>query len=123
MPQLTDPSAIRTLLETGRRWSVYALGDLSPEQFPHCAWFREAGDAPALVLLYRGFTPPVLFTLGPPAAVPALLAEMGGLPALFLHVRPEVVPFLEDHYRSRTPARCGAWSSNRHSSGRPEPKA
>jgi ribosomal protein S18 acetylase RimI-like enzyme len=99
MPPLTDVSAIRTLLETDRPWSVYPLGDLSPELFGHCAWFGALGDRPALILLYRAFTPPVLFALGDPAAVGPLLAEVGDVPELYLHIRPEIVPLLETSYR------------------------
>ena len=103
MPPLTDRTTIRKLLDTDRPWAVYALGDLSPELFAHCTWFSPAGEAPALALLYSGFTPPVLFTLGKPTALPALLADIGDVPELYLHVRHEVVPLLEPCYRVSDP--------------------
>jgi hypothetical protein len=99
MPPITDPSAIRTLLELDRSWSVYALGDLSPSFFAHCRWFRAPDDRPALALLYEGYTPPVLFALGEASGLRAVLAEVGDVPQLYLHVRPEVVPLLEGRYR------------------------
>ena len=99
MPALSDLSDVRTLLETDRPWAVYALGDLTPERFAQCSWFHAPDDPPALLLLYRAFTPPVLFTLGAPAAVAGLLDEIAAEPELSLHVRPEVVPLLRRRYR------------------------
>src|SRR5690348_16435776 len=78
-------------------WSVYALGDLAPGFFERCSW--HATESPALALLYCGFTPPVLFTLGQPAAIAMLLDELAGEPAFYLHVRPEIVPVLAANYR------------------------
>jgi GNAT superfamily N-acetyltransferase len=101
MPAIDDIAEIRALLETDRPWSVYALGDLSPKHAAFCTWLRSARAAPALALLYRGFTPPVLFTLGAVAAVAELLHELEGEPAMHLHVRPEVVPLLEARYQVR----------------------
>jgi GNAT superfamily N-acetyltransferase len=99
MPALTDPGAIRALLETDRRWAVYALGDLAPGFFEHCRWLRPPGGEPALALLYGSFTPVVLFTLGTPEALAPLLDEINTEPALSLSVRPEIVPLLETRYR------------------------
>jgi GNAT superfamily N-acetyltransferase len=103
MPPLTDRAVIRGLLNADRPWAVYALGDLAPALFARCAWFSLREEMSALVLLYRGFTPPVLFTLGEPAVLPALLAEIGDVPQMYLHVRPEVVPLLETRYRVADP--------------------
>src|SRR5258708_6534207 len=64
MPPISAPAAIRAILHTDPTWSVYALGDLAPHLFARAAWFRSADTPPTLVLLYRGFDPPVLFALG-----------------------------------------------------------
>jgi GNAT superfamily N-acetyltransferase len=101
MPRLTDPSAIRVLLETDRPWAVYALGDLSPSLFARSEWFHAPGPAPALVLLFRGFDIPVLFALGEPRAVLPLLDEIAAEPQFYLHVRPDLVPLLESRYEVR----------------------
>jgi GNAT superfamily N-acetyltransferase len=98
MAQLRDRAAIRALLSTDRPWSVYALGDLAPEFFEQCAWFQSDTQPPALALLFRGFSVPILFTLGPAAAVAALLKEIAVEPSLYLHVRPEIVPVLQTRY-------------------------
>lgn len=98
MPPLHDPATIRTLLESDRPWTVYALGDLAPAYFPHCRWFRSATNPAALLMLYQAFTPAVLFALGPPAQVAPLLDEIDPTLPLHLHVRPEIVPLLEPRY-------------------------
>src|SRR5215467_15229054 len=63
---LSDASTIRNLLETDRPWSAYPLGDLAPGLFEQGSWYCPSAGDQALVLLFRGFTPPVLFTLGSP---------------------------------------------------------
>jgi GNAT superfamily N-acetyltransferase len=104
MPPLTDPAAVRAVLETDRPWAVYALGDLAPQHFRHCSWFRAAGEPPALVLLYRAFATPVLFALGRPQDVRPLLGELGDVPEMFLHVRPEILSLLAADYVIRNEA-------------------
>jgi ribosomal protein S18 acetylase RimI-like enzyme len=99
MPRFTDRDEIRALLETDRRWAVYALGDLAPGLFERCEWYGLLGGEPALALLFRGFETPVLFTLGAPAAVRAILEELPVEPRLYLMVRPEIVPLLKTRFR------------------------
>jgi len=99
MPRLTDKAEIRALLETDRPWAAYALGDLCPGFFEHTEWFRAPGGAPALALLYRAFGTPVLFTLGDPEALRALLEEMRGEPQFYLSIRPEVLPLVRPHWQ------------------------
>src|ERR1700694_4303607 len=99
MPEITDRAAIRGLLERDRAWSVYALGDLEPGYFEHCSWFHTGSSA--LALLYRAFTTAVLFTMGEPEEMTRLLDEIGNQPALYLQVRPEVVPLVAARYRLR----------------------
>jgi RimJ/RimL family protein N-acetyltransferase len=101
MPRLLDPPAIRALLQTDRRWAVYALGDLAPGLFEKSEWYRPATAAPALALLYRGFGVPVLFALGAPEDVRPILEEFATEPQMHLHVRPEVVPLLRPRYEVR----------------------
>jgi ribosomal protein S18 acetylase RimI-like enzyme len=98
MPRITDPTAIRALLETDRSWSTYALGDLDPDQFPHCEWRATTGEQPALLLLYRRFGTPVLFTLGPAAEVRRLLEEIADEPRFYLSIRPEILPLVKERY-------------------------
>jgi hypothetical protein len=88
MPALRDPAAIRSILLTEPAWSVYALGDLAPGLLERSEWFQPPGGAPALALVYRGFSTPVLFAIGEPSALAAVLDELTGEPALYLHLRP-----------------------------------
>jgi ribosomal protein S18 acetylase RimI-like enzyme len=99
MPPLHDPAAIRGLLQRDRPWAVYPLGDLAPGFFEHCRWSRTDGEPAALVMLYQAFSPAVLFALGAPERVAALLDELDPARPLYLHVRPEIVPLLEARYR------------------------
>jgi predicted GNAT family acetyltransferase len=77
---------------------VYALGDLAQQGFQDCTWYCDAGGAPALVLLNRAFVPGVLFTLGEPKTVGALLGEMDHASQMYLHIRPEILPLVEERY-------------------------
>ena len=98
MPRLTDPAAVRRILQTDSRWAVYALGDLAPHRFAHSTWLHVPGDEPALVLLYREFSTPVLVAVGRPAAVRPLLDEVHE-ESMFLHVQPGIVDLLRPRYR------------------------
>lgn len=99
MSALRDPAVIRSILLTDPAWSVYALGDLAPGFFERCEWFQPAGGAPALALLYRGFATPVLFAIGEPSALAPLLDELTGEPALYLQLRPEIVPLVAERFQ------------------------
>jgi ribosomal protein S18 acetylase RimI-like enzyme len=97
MLRLTDPAAVRCLLETDRVWSVYALGDLATRRWPHGTWLAAPDGPPALVLLYREFGTPVLLAVGAAEAVRPLLDEIDE-PHLYLHVRPEILDLLRPRY-------------------------
>jgi ribosomal protein S18 acetylase RimI-like enzyme len=89
LSRITNLTRVRAILESDRPWAAYALGDLSPGLVEHAEWFATDDDS-ALLLLYRGFDPPVLFTLGQPDRVDQLLDEIEA-PALSLQVRPEIL--------------------------------
>jgi GNAT superfamily N-acetyltransferase len=91
---ITDQTQIRAVLETDRSWAVYALGDLSPGFFEHCEW-RCTPDA--LLLLYRAFEIPVLFTLGSPADIRSLLDTIDE-ERLYLSIHPDVLPLVKARY-------------------------
>ncbi len=81
-----DLDVVRTVLETDRVWSAFALADLGPQHCAFCDW-HVAPDAPALILVYRGFRPPLLFALGNPATVAPLLDAIAGEPVFYVSVR------------------------------------
>ena len=99
MPPATLAQVI-ACLDRDREWAAYAIGDLSPAAAPHCSWFVSAPEPSALVLLYRGFTPPILFALGDPDLLRPLVAELDA-PVVSLQIRPDALPAVAATY---TPA-------------------
>ncbi len=99
MPTTTDRSAIRAILSNDRQWSAYALGDLSPDFFEQCEWHVPAGANDALVMIFRGLEPPILFTYGDVPSIQRLLEEIEDLPTVSLHVRPDVVGIVRARYQ------------------------
>ena len=97
MPLTTDLRRIRTALDRDRTWSAYAIGDLDPERLPYCSWYAPAADTDTLVLLYRGFMPPILFAIGDPALFSQVFGELDA-PTVSLHVLPEAVDALPPAY-------------------------
>jgi len=97
MPLTTDLRRIRAALDRDRTWSAYAIGDLAPERLPYCSWHAPDGDSDTLVLLYRAFTPPILFATGDPAQLSPVFTELDA-PAISLHMRPEAVDALQPAY-------------------------
>jgi hypothetical protein len=68
-----DLSLIRSLLEQDRVWGAYALADLEPPFSTKTSWL--VGDR-ALVMVYAGLAPSLLFAHGEPREVAELLAEI-----------------------------------------------
>lgn len=101
MPLAADPAAIREILQTDRPWAVYALADLAPELSALAEWHIASQGRPGLLLVYRGFRPPVLFAhlaqRGTLAELAPLLAEVADDPEFYLSVRPEVAGLLCDN--------------------------
>ena len=106
VPRLTDPDAIRALLETDRPWAAYALGDLAPGFAEYAEWLADrdgngqaSGEGQALALLYRAFETPVFFTLGDPPSVARLLDEIKNERRIYLSIRPEILPLVKARWR------------------------
>ena len=97
MPPVDDLSRVRACLDRDRAWSAYAIGDLHPDLAQDCVWLVAEPDAASLVLLYRGFSPPILFAMGDPAHLAPLVAELDA-PLVSLHIRPEALPALAPTY-------------------------
>ena len=102
MPRLTDLSRVRTLLDMDRAWSAYAIGDLGPDHIHHCAWHVSEDESPALLLLYRGFEPPILFAMGESAAIASVVSEVAD-PVLSLHVQEGGLAALSPRYSTANP--------------------
>ena len=102
MPPTTDLQRIRAALDRDRTWSAYAIGDLAPERLPYCSWYAPAADMDTLVLLYRGFMPPILFATGDPAALSRVCAELDA-PTVSLQMLPEALDALPPTYTATDP--------------------
>src|SRR5579871_116809 len=93
MPLTADLVLVRRILQRDRNWSVYALADLAPEYRAGAEWHISENQS-AVLLIYRGFTPPVLFAHGDPGDLDALLPEIPET-SFYLSVRAPVVARLE----------------------------
>lgn len=100
MPLLTDFKRISTMLDADRQWAAYAIGDLSPGFREHCEWYAPAHADSAVVMLYRGFTPPIVFAMGDLPDVRALFSELTA-PEISLHIRPEALEAMDGIYAPR----------------------
>src|SRR3954466_15252438 len=97
MPLTADLRRIRAALDRDRAWSAYAIGDLDPQRLGHCSWYAPAADPDALVLLYRGFEPPILFAIGGPARLGPVFAELDA-PTVSLQVLPAALDAVASAY-------------------------
>lgn len=98
MPPISDLNVVRSLLNRDRQWAAYAIGDLSPGLVEHCEWRAPVSGAPALLLVYRGFSPPITFAMGDARELCDLFAEIHE-PEISLHVRPEAIDAISPIYR------------------------
>ncbi len=98
MPRLTDPAAIRDILDTDRGWGVYLRGDLHPPLFAHSHWYGDTSSPPALLLVYRGFDTPVLAALGPAEKCARLLPEIPVNEPYYPHVPRTFLPALKARF-------------------------
>ena len=98
--ELRDKAEILACLQSDRLYAAYAIGDLEPWFFRQCRWWlAEADGRWALILLFRGLEPPVLFCMGEPAGVAAALDEVTLPPCVYLTARPAHWPVVEARYR------------------------
>lgn len=109
--KLTDPTRLRSFLNTDRAWADYALGDLEPGLFQQTEWFGvvddgvandgadEQGTLSALAMVYRGLQPPICFLMGDERGVDLILDQAVRLPEIGLSVRDEHLPVLEQYYQ------------------------
>jgi len=102
VPGIPSLARICEILNHDRAWSLYALGDLAPEEVRHCEWRVTSLDPLAVTLFYRAFDPPVFFAIGSALAVERLLDEAELPPSLYLHIRPEILNLVSERYRRVT---------------------
>jgi GNAT superfamily N-acetyltransferase len=98
-PELDPFHRICEILNHDRAWSLYALGDLAPEELRHCEWRFTSHDPPAVTLFYRAFDPPVFFAIGSAVVVERLLDEAPLPPTVYVHIRPEILSLVSERYQ------------------------
>jgi ribosomal protein S18 acetylase RimI-like enzyme len=64
---------IHSILMQDRIWSAYAIADLEAQHKPHSVWFA---NKLAVVLTYKAFSPPILFSHGVPEDLEGLFCEI-----------------------------------------------
>jgi len=101
---LCDFAAVHRFLEADRAWAAYALGDLDPGLRELCDWYGVADrrGLRALAMLFKGFSPPALFTMGEAPDVVALLSDAVFAPSVYLNVREEHLPAVRMFYEAAT---------------------
>lgn len=97
---LNDTQARLAFLQQDRAYAAYALGDLEPAYAAACQWFGAWRDGAlrALALVYAGLQPPILFTLGAPAGLRAIMAQAALPPTVAIASRWQHLPALRAHY-------------------------
>jgi ribosomal protein S18 acetylase RimI-like enzyme len=99
MPRLTDLTTVRAILNRDREWAAYAIGDLSAGFIEHCEWHAPGDGQPALLLVYRGFDPPITFAMGQVTDLRPLFHEISAA-EISLHVRPDAVEAMAAAYKT-----------------------
>jgi ribosomal protein S18 acetylase RimI-like enzyme len=97
--QLTDPAAIRRILESRRAYAAYALGQLDDRLFQLVRCYRARGTTgQALLLLSGGGLGNALFAMGEGGALDALLRLHRGPQQNYATCQPEHVPILRRYF-------------------------
>jgi ribosomal protein S18 acetylase RimI-like enzyme len=102
--RLSDLKIVQAFLETDRRWAAYALCDLDPEFHALTEWYGAYEDDAlrSLSLLFNGFDPPAIVTMGETRGVDAILNSALRAPTIYLNVRDEHMPAIRRHYTLET---------------------
>lgn len=97
--RLSDPAAIRPLLEARRSYAAYALGQLEPDLFAASEWWVAKGSTGQALLLHaRGGLGNALFALGDTMALAALLSLHPGPRQTYVTCQPEHTNVLRRYY-------------------------
>ena len=99
---LFEPGRIRTLLESRRLYSAYALGQLGPDLFPLVDVWRsveETGGEDALALYSRGGLGDAMFTLGDPESLDAILSLHPGPRQNYASCEPRHLDTMRRYFR------------------------
>ncbi len=98
---LADREKIHAFLETDREWSAYALADLEPDLYRSTEWYGAETEEglQTLAMVFKGFDPPALFTMGDAHGIALILGAAMRAPRVYLNVRDEHMLAIRAHYR------------------------
>jgi len=98
--ELVDKSQIQAYLETDRLYAAYAVGDLEPELFAHCAWFgaRWDGRLQALALHYSGLGFLIVFLMGDAAGLRVIFEDALYIEQAYFTCRRKHLMVMQDFY-------------------------
>ena len=82
--RLADKAEIRSLLNSDREWSIYALADLDDGMFEQCDWWAR-GDG--LALVFRALEIRPIFVIGDAQSTRELLEALGDVSG-YLNLKP-----------------------------------
>lgn len=98
----TDLVRVRTILQRDPIAAAYMLGDLDPVYSHYCAWWVASRDGVdrSVVLVYTGFSAPVVLTFGETAGIAAIFAaDLDGIPQRALvHLLPEHLAVVDQYF-------------------------
>jgi RimJ/RimL family protein N-acetyltransferase len=98
--ELVDESQILAYLETDRLYAAYAIGDLEPALFGHCAWFgaQREGRLQALALHYGGLGFPIVFLMGDADGLRAIFEDALTIERAYFTCRREHLAMMQAFY-------------------------
>ncbi|MEA3337505.1 MAG: GNAT family N-acetyltransferase [Chloroflexota bacterium] len=99
----TDKAELHAFLQRDPIYGAYAIGDLEDVHFSQCTWYlaESAGQGKALMLIYQGLEPPVLFCMGDVAGI-AEIFRRGMLPGtMYMSAQVEHLPIFQQRYDFR----------------------
>jgi len=99
--ELDDLNLVHEFLSGDPAYAAYALADLEPPAADHCRWFAASrtGQIEGLALVYDPMELAILFLMGDPPALSALLLHGVGPERVFFTAPSAVTNILPDFYR------------------------
>lgn len=99
--ELHDLEQIREFLLTDPAYAAYALADLEPPAVDHTRWFAAArtGEIEGLALVFEAAEPQILFLMGEPPALSALLVHGIGPDKIAFAAPNDMTDILTDFYQ------------------------
>lgn len=103
--EVRSTDLIHQYLETERRYAAYAIGDLDPTIFTNTRWWAADFNQEilAMVMLYEGLDPSILFTMGDQDGIRLILSKAQLSYRVYLTCKEEHVIVLRSFYSIISP--------------------